>query len=313
MNTRWFLLLAVIILGILSQIAVAQMDDDMPDNQDPDNQVPTTAPTEPPAPDAANPTDPSTETPTTMDAPEDTPPPTDAPEDEDTPPPTDAPNEDAPEGEDTQPPTDAPKEDAPPPAPENTPAPTKATEETLEPTKEPNTRPPTAEPVPTEAPTDPTDPISSSPTDAPETSSPTDAPETSSPTTSPTDVPDTESPSASPTLSLAPTDVLAIDIKDDVSVIIKPVSEPMSASNSKHFANTAELFLSEYYIQLEQPIYNVSVVVTGGNILPNGRVRRLQEMPLQVDMQVSGSFYPVPGLAETAEGNYIGSLSRQFF
>jgi hypothetical protein len=103
----------------------------------------------------------------------------------------------------------------------------------------------------------------------------------------------------------------SITVEDNVSVIIKPVSGVMSAGNAEHFRNTSMAFLSDLLNQLEQPIYDVVVSVTGGNILT--RRRRLQEDSMQVDMVVSGKFDPVPGLAETEEDLSIGYVARQFF
>lgn len=100
-------------------------------------------------------------------------------------------------------------------------------------------------------------------------------------------------------------------IQDVASVIIKPVSGVMSAGNAEHFQATATMFLTDLLIQLEQPIYDVEVTVSGGNIL--ARQRRLQSDSMQVDMLISGSFDPVPGLAETADDYSIGRVSRQFF
>ena len=229
----------------------------------------------------------------------------------------------------TQSPTDSPPETTdsptvPPPTAIPSPPPTDEAPSTETPTvttPEP-TRPQTVEP--TKAPTvpetmAPTVPETKPPTEAP-TPQPSVAPtkETAAPTNKLTLPPVTASPSASPSTSetaptTAPTQLLtsSIKIEDNVSVIISPVSGPMSASNTEHFQSVAREFLSELLKQLEQPIYDVDVVVTGGNIIT--RRRRLQSDSMQIDMIVSGAFDPVPGLAETAEDYSIGRVSRQFF
>jgi hypothetical protein len=87
----------------------------------------------------------------------------------------------------------------------------------------------------------------------------------------------------------------------------------MSTSNSQHFENTAETFLSTFLNNLEQPIYNVSVTITNETMLNRRLVRRLQESSIQVDMMVAGTYDPVDGVAQTAEDDNIGQISEQLF
>jgi hypothetical protein len=251
-------------------------------------------------------------------------------------PPTDAPDDDEPTKSPTiEPDTDTTK--SPTTEPDTTDAPTSPTVErvpTEAPTEEPDedtTEAPTDEPddgdtePPTEAPTEATEEETDSPTTSPtlETDSPTemetDSPtemETDSPTEMKTDRPtEMETDSPTETISSAPSKMPVrappIDVADDVSVNVMPLSKPMSTSNAQHFENTAEIFLSDFLIQLEQPIYNVTVNVTGETLLRRRRVRRLQESSMQVDMIVSGSFEPVDGMAETADS--IGQISEMLF
>ena len=251
-------------------------------------------------------------TPSPIEAPPETEPPTEAPPPETEPP---TPNEVTPEPtstpQETESPAAAPPPDTPSPTSvEGTPEPTRVPQETEAPTRaepEKTPAPTTAEPVETPAPTteDTTLDETTEPTVQP-SAPPSKPPVTASPSSSPT-ISTTDAPSTAPSPMPDP----SIMIEDMVSVIIKPVSGVMSAGNAEHFQATATVFLSELLIQLEQPIYDVNVSVTGGNIL--ARQRRLQSDSMQVDMIVSGTFDPVPGLAETANDYSIGRVSRQFF
>lgn len=198
----------------------------------------------------------------------------------------------------TEPPSDKPTRDPTPDEPEGTPSPV---DEPAEELGEDSSQPSVELFVET-----------SVPSDATATPRPTIGSVTSFPSVSPSLFP-----SSAPTVSVQPTDapspmpVPSLSISDNVSVLIKPVSGVMSAGNTKHFETTAMSFLADLLFQLEQPIYNVDVTVTGGNILTQRR--RLQSDVLQVDMVVSGSFDPVSGLAETEDDYSIGRVSRQFF
>jgi len=248
-------------------------------------------PTEaPPPPDTGAPTqpvnEPGTESPTPVEIPPEPTaapsvlPPTEAPPLPD----TDAPTQALPQTEAPTPVAETPEPTEAPTTPEETLEPTRSPRETLAPTATPETPAPT--PKPTEMPTKP--PVSAFPTESPIAAT-------------------TTSPTAAPTTTSDP----FIQIEDNVSVVIKPVAGVMSASNAEHFQTTAMAFLSELLIQLEQPIYDVDVSVTGGNVLT--RQRRLQSDSMQVDMIVKGRFDPVSGLAETADDYSIGRVSRQFF
>ena len=89
----------------------------------------------------------------------------------------------------------------------------------------------------------------------------------------------------------------------------------MTSEDAALFREVAEQFLDDLLVQLEQPILNVSVTVTGGGLITDSsRVRRqLQEQAMKVDMRVGGAFAPVEGLAMTSEDYSIGRVSRQFF